>query len=58
MGVRAALPDLQHVLHQADGTVVRLVQLTDDEQQVRAEGGHSYILPQQHWQIHGHSQSQ
>lgn len=58
MGIRALLPDLQHVLHQADGAVVGLVQFTDDEQQVRAEGWHSCILPQQYWQIHGDSQSQ
>ncbi|OBS57229.1 hypothetical protein A6R68_11644, partial [Neotoma lepida] len=33
VGVGALLPDLQHVLHQADGAVVGLVKFTDDEQQ-------------------------
>lgn len=34
VGVRAPLSDLQHVLHQADGAVIGLVQLADDEQQI------------------------
>lgn len=34
MGVRALLPDLHHVLHQADGTIIGFVQFADDEQQI------------------------
>lgn len=34
VGVRALLPDLQHVLHEADGAIVGFVQFADDEQQV------------------------
>lgn len=58
MGVRALLPDLHHVLHQADGAVVGFVQFADDEEQVRAEGWHSCVLPQQSWQVHDHGQGQ
>lgn len=51
IGVRALLPDLQHVLHQADGAIIGFVQFADDEQQIGAEGWHSCILPQQHRQV-------
>lgn len=52
------MPDLHHVLHQADGTVIGFVQFADDEQQVRAEGWRGCVLPQQNWQVHGHGQGQ
>lgn len=58
VGVRAVLPDLQHVLDQADGAIVGFVQFTDDEEQIRAEGRRGRILPQQDRQVHGHRQGQ
>lgn len=46
------------MLHQADGAIVGFVQLTDDEEQIRAEGWRGCVLPQQNRQVHGHSQGQ
>lgn len=54
----ARLLDLPHVLHQAHGAVVGLVQLIDDEEEVRVEGGGGCVAPQQVGQVHEHSHHQ
>lgn len=54
----ARLLDLPHVLHQAHGAVVGLVQLIDDEEEVRVKGRGGCITPQQVGQVHEHCHHQ